>query len=149
MKFLECRIPPPLVMVSFMVLVWLFDSQTSTVIWIQGVSAALAIFGIVIARSSIVGFLKAKTTVNPLQPQTATKLVVDGMFKYTRNPMYLAMAAWLMAWSLLFVEFWSLVPVVGFMSFITRFQILPEERSLITLFGDDYSQYKTQVRRWL
>lgn len=148
MQFLENRIPPPLVMVLFMLAAWLFDSTPTEVIWIQVVSAASVIAGVWVARLSMMRFFRAKTTINPLRPESASALVTDGIFGYTRNPMYLALALALFAFSLYFTGWWSLVFTGGFVAFLTQFQIKPEERALVQIFGEEYVRYRQTVRRW-
>lgn len=94
-------------------------------------------------------FLRARTTVNPLAPGRSSRLVVDGLNRISRNPMYVGQALLLSAWELwlshpLALLLWPLYPV-----FITRFQIVPEERALAARFGAEYAAYRARVRRWL
>ena len=149
MSFLENKIPPPLVMVAFMLLIWLIDSSGTQMLELQISVALVVVVALVLVRSSIMSFIKQKTTVNPLNPEAATSLVSDGVFKLTRNPMYLAMALVVLAWGLYFVEVYSPVFLVAFVLFMTQFQIVPEERALDKVFGESYTQYKQKVRRWI
>ena len=94
-------------------------------------------------------FGKANTTIDPVKIERASALVTWGIYRYTRNPMYVALSPILCAWCV-----WLLSPVlmlgpVFFAVFINRFQILPEERLLASKFGEDYENYKRSVRRWL
>ncbi len=94
-------------------------------------------------------FLRARTTINPLVPGRSSRLIVDGLNRISRNPMYVGQALLLSAWGLwlshpLALLLWPLYPV-----FITRFQIVPEERALAARFGAGYAAYRARVRRWL
>ena len=105
--------------------------------------------GILVEAWSVGLFFRAKTTVNPLKPENSKVLVVAGLYKFTRNPMYLGMLLLLFGWT-----FWLGNPVglclpFIFVWYITKFQIKPEELALVDIFGDQYVQYKQQVRRWL
>jgi len=97
----------------------------------------------------VVSFRRAKTTVNPLRPEASAALVSTGVYSFTRNPMYLGMALVLFAWAAYLSSIWSLVGPVLFALYITRFQIVPEERALERLFGASFAEYKKRVRRWL
>lgn len=105
--------------------------------------------GISTALAGAAAFRRARTTVNPLRPEQSSRIVCSGMFRYTRNPMYLGMALALCGWAL-YLAHWAAWPGVPlFAAYLTRFQILPEERILLRKFGEPYRLYCTQVRRWL
>lgn len=153
MRWLETRIPPPIVAACFALLAWLFapvEARASLAASSRiALGVAIALLGGAIAAAGSVRFHRAKTTVNPLHPEKASALVTTGIYRYTRNPMYVGMACLLLAWAL-HLSAW--LPVAGpalFVLYITRFQILPEERTLQQLFGDAYTQYTSRVRRWL
>lgn len=94
-------------------------------------------------------FRRANTTVNPLKPQAASSLVTAGIYRYTRNPMYLGLLFLLVAWAVLLSSPFALLGPVAFVTYISRFQIVPEERVLAALFGAEYAAYQAGVRRWL
>ncbi len=97
----------------------------------------------------VLAFRASRTTVNPLKPERASALVTGGIYRVTRNPMYLGMTLLLLAWA---IQLSALLPFLGpvvFVAYITRFQIEPEERTLRRVFGDGYTAYARQVRRWL
>jgi protein-S-isoprenylcysteine O-methyltransferase Ste14 len=151
MSALETRIPPPFVALAIAVLMWaagqgVAGDGPSWRGWMAGVLIAL---GLALDIPSVVRFRAAGTTVNPLAPQRVARLVTGGAYRFTRNPMYLGMvlilcgiAVWLGGWVV-----W-LGPSV-FVAFITRFQILPEERAMAAKFGADYAAYRGRVRRWI
>jgi protein-S-isoprenylcysteine O-methyltransferase Ste14 len=112
------------------------------------VAGTLFFLGIVIAGLGEVAFHKAKTTSNPLKPQTASSLVTSGVYRFTRNPMYAGVAAWLLGWAAFLAVPWAFLGPILFIAFITRFQIIPEERALKARFGSDYAEYQQRVGRW-
>lgn len=109
----------------------------------------LALAGVAIALSGVISFRRAQTTVNPLKPETSTALVSTGIYRITRNPMYLGMLTVLLAWAAYLSSAWALLGPVAFALYITRFQIIPEERALQSLFGAAFVEYAHRVRRWL
>ena len=153
-KILETKIPPPIVGLLFALIIWLISTLTAPVSIFnqqQGLVAAVILFavGFGFAISGAISFRVAKTTVNPLQPETASSLVTSGVFKYSRNPMYVGLAIILLAWTTYLAAPLGLLAVVGFIAYIQRFQIVPEERALVVLFGNEFERYQSKVRRWL
>jgi protein-S-isoprenylcysteine O-methyltransferase Ste14 len=114
-----------------------------------GVALALVVIGQSISISGMVSFRRAKTTINPIKPSAASSLVTSGVYRYTRNPMYLGLSVTLMAWGVFLSNLLALLAVPLFVLYINRFQINPEERVLSSLFGAEYAAYKEKVRRWL
>ena len=156
MTFLENKIPPPVVGLLFCVIIWAISTLTyvlpvSIISQQQGlvIAVILLILGFSFAISGGISFRMAKTTVNPLKPETATSLVTSGVFKYSRNPMYIGLAIILLAWTIYLAAPFGLIGVLGFMAYIQRFQIVPEEHAMYKLFGDEFETYKSIVRRWL
>jgi len=113
------------------------------------VAVVLGAVGAAVAIGGVISFRRARTTVNPLKPETYAALVSTGPYSFTRNPMYLGMALALFAWAVYLSSVWSLPGPVLFALYITRFQIVPEERVLDRLFGAPFAAYKKRVRRWL
>jgi protein-S-isoprenylcysteine O-methyltransferase Ste14 len=153
MHKLENRIPPPMVLLlSLMIMRLLAEigSVSSLDFVLRLVLASLLVlFGLALMLTGVVRFSKANTTIDPLNPEKAKQLVVDGVFCLSRNPMYLGMAMIAIAWAIYLASPWSIFGIIGFVLFINRFQITPEERAMNKLFGDQYTQYKASVRRWL
>lgn len=111
--------------------------------------AILAVAGLAFDLLGVWAFRASRTTVNPLKPERASAMVTGGVYRVSRNPMYVGMALLLSAWA---VHLSALVPIAGppiFVWYITHFQIRPEERVLKGIFGDAYSAYAQRVRRWL
>ena len=153
MKFLELKIPPVLfffITATFMWSMTLISNElgiNTNIRFIIGAVSLLA--GGFIAISGIVGFRKAKTTVNPTKPDKASSLVCSGIYRYTRNPMYTGLLFVLIAWSCFLDNLFSLLFVFAYLLYTTQFQIKPEERVLESIFGKNYNNYKERVRRWL
>ncbi|AAY91672.1 isoprenylcysteine carboxylmethyltransferase family protein [Pseudomonas protegens] len=153
MQALENRIPPPLVAVLFAVLMGLLarglpglDPGLGTRLLL---ALPLVMAGLLFVLAGGLAFRRAKTTVNPLKPASASALVTSGIYQYTRNPMYVGFALWLLAWGLYLASPLVLLGVLGFVLYMNRFQIYPEERALGQLFGADFAAYRQRVRRWL
>ena len=150
---LETRIPPPIVAALMGAAMWWLASL-SPLLHVPagvriGVALAIAAVGGLFAMAAGIRFRRANTTVDPLKPQAASSLVTAGIFRYTRNPMYLGLLFLLVAWAVLLSSPFALLGPVVFVSYISRFQIVPEERVLAALFGAEYSAYQSRVRRWL
>ena len=109
----------------------------------------IALIGAAIDLAGLIAFRRAKTTINPLKPQNSSSLVTGGIYRYTRNPMYLGMLAFLLAWSAYLAQPLALLGPLAFVLYINRFQIIPEERVLAGLFGEEFTAYTNRVRRWL
>jgi protein-S-isoprenylcysteine O-methyltransferase Ste14 len=154
MRFLELRIPPPLVGLIVAGAMWAIASSLPPLLPLPAplrlpAALILTLAGAAIALSGVVSFRRARTTVNPLKPETSTSLVSSGIYRITRNPMYLGMLAVLLAWAAYLPSVLALLGPAAFSLYITRFQIIPEERALHSLFGTPFVEYTQKVRRWL
>jgi len=103
----------------------------------------------VIGIAGVLAFRQAQTTVNPVKPESASTVVSNGIFAYTRNPMYLALLLLLLAYAIWLENMLAFVGCPLFVAYMNRFQIYPEERALEGLFGERYLVYKQKVRRWI
>jgi protein-S-isoprenylcysteine O-methyltransferase Ste14 len=151
MNALELKIPPPLVALFLAILMWLTPALAIAVpLGLRlGVALALLCLGLTISVSGVVAFRRARTTVNPIKASSASALVSSGVYRFTRNPMYLGLSLALFAWAVLLSNPLALLLLPFYVLYINRFQIIPEERVLASLFGTEYSAYKERVRRWL
>jgi len=153
LRFLEARIPPPVIGVVVAALMWALSRMGPVfdIPWAIRVLAAVvfALLGGTICVAGVVSFARAKTTVNPLKPETATALVASGVYRWTRNPMYLGFLMVLLGWTVFLASPWGVLGPVIFVFYMNRFQIAPEERALEQLFGSSYVAYRSKVRRWL
>lgn len=109
----------------------------------------LAVAGGVVAGLGVVSFRRAQTTVNPLTPQAASSLVTTGIYRVSRNPMYLGMLLLLAAFAVFLANAAALIILPVFILYMNRFQITPEERALSSMFGPDFTAYTERVRRWM
>jgi protein-S-isoprenylcysteine O-methyltransferase Ste14 len=115
----------------------------------MGLAAAIALMGIAFSGAGVLAFRRARTTVNPTRPEEATRLVRSGVYRITRNPMYVGLSCLLVAWAVFLSSLWALLGPLAFVLYIGRFQITPEERALAKLFASEYAAYRAEVRRWL
>ncbi len=109
----------------------------------------LGLVGVSVAVAGVVSFRRAKTTVNPMTPGSASTLVVSGIYGLSRNPMYLGIFFVLLGWGCFLGNLLALLGIPGFVLYMNRYQILPEERALAARFGNGYLSYKAHVRRWI
>lgn len=105
--------------------------------------------GALIALLALINFHQNATTVHPKQPEQATTLVTRGVFAFSRNPMYLGLVIMLIAEAVWMETYWGIAFAIGFGVYITRFQIIPEERHLREKFGEAFERYCAQTRRWI
>jgi protein-S-isoprenylcysteine O-methyltransferase Ste14 len=114
-----------------------------------GCGIAFACLGQAISVSGMIAFKRAKTTINPLKPDAASSLVQTGVFRFTRNPMYLGLLLTLAGWAVYLGHTLPFLALPLFAWYITRFQIKPEERILTEVFGAQFTTYTLRVRRWV
>ena len=150
---LETRIPPPIVLAIVAGGMWLARMAAPG---LDGVPArhvltacGVLALGIACAIAGVLEFRRARTTVDPLHPEKATAIVDTGIYRLTRNPMYLGMLLVLVAWAIYLANVVTLAGPVSFVLYMNRFQIGPEERALLRIFGEPYRAYLDRVRRWL
>ena len=109
----------------------------------------LSIIGLGSGVLGVAQFKKAQTTVNPHTPEKSTNLVTSGIYRYTRNPMYLGLVLVLLGWAFYLSHLLPFILVPVFMIYMTRFQIQPEEKMMAQKFGREYQVYLSRVRRWI
>lgn len=148
---LKNKIPPPLVTLLFGMGIYFSTELIPPLAFkYQGTLAIMVLtIGLVIMVSAILTFRQLQTTINPLQPNKATSLAVSGVFRFSRNPMYLAMLLILVALSLASGALAAVFLLPGFVIYISIFQIVPEEQAMEKLFSDQYLKYCKKVRRWI
>lgn len=153
MRALELRIPPVALWVALAALVValarLVPSANMPFPGHRMLASACIVMGVLVALAGVLEFRRARTTVNPMTPQGSSSIVTSGVYRYTRNPMYLGMAAALAGVALWSASLAGLLLVPVFCAFISRFQIQPEERVLLAGFGDGFAAYMARVRRWI
>ena len=150
---LELRVPPVAVVLVIAIAMWLVANGLPSFAFDfpgrRWMVLALLIAGGVCGVAGVVSFRRARTTVDPRHPDKASRVVDSGIYRFTRNPMYLGLLLILAAWSLHLSSIAALAGLAGFVIYMTRFQIVPEERLLHAKFGEAYGRYLASVRRWL
>ena len=145
--------PPPVVTAVFALFMWLvaipFPALDLDLPARLEAGAAFLAIAVGIGAAAVLGFRRAKTTINPLKPEASSALVTGGIYRWTRNPMYLAMLLVLIGWAYIVSNLAALVMLPLFVSTLTRLQIEPEERALHARFGAEFENYRRKVRRWL
>ena len=153
MKSLELKVFPPLVAAIFGAAMWGISRVTPVLEVARSyrLYAAIAFVaaGVSLAIGGAVAFRRARTTVNPMKPESASSLVASGVYRITRNPMYVGLLLLLIAWAIFLAAPLALLGPPAFVLYMNRFQIKPEEAALTKLFGAQYNEYKATVRRWL
>lgn len=147
------HIPPPVFMVlAIMSVIYgnpFFPAFSFAFAEQQLIGVFLAIIGMAIAIVSVQRFRQLGTTIQPHKLDEARHLVTDGIYNYTRNPMYLGMAILIASAGVFFGSFLSIPAIIAFVMIINRFQIAPEEVALEKLFGQEYIDFKARTRKWL
>ena len=150
MKF---TLPPAIQGPLFAALSWMIANRFSefTVEWsgFPLVAAGFGAAGLAIIAIAIGAFIKAKTTINPMNPYKAETLVIKGLYRISRNPMYLGVLLLLLGWAAYLQNMAGFAPVILFVVAMTLFQIKPEEKALRKKFGTEYDAYCKRVRRWI
>jgi len=147
------RLPPPIILLLAAGAVWGIDwlvpAARVNAPWLSTSALALAAAAGTVVLVAAVWFARQKTTINPLHPERASHLLTTGPYAISRNPIYLADAALLLAWALWLGNGAGVLMVPVFMRTLTRLQIRPEEQALALKFGEAYRDYCRRVRRWL
>ncbi len=153
MNWLELRVPPIVLVAATALLMWIVSTIAPAVAVGNSTRIGLVVLfifvGLSVVASGVVAFRKTETTVDPTKPGAATSLVTSGVYRRTRNPMYVGMCLLLIAWGIFLSSIPATVLVFVFVLYLNRFQIEPEERVLEKTFGQEFSGYKSQVRRWI
>jgi protein-S-isoprenylcysteine O-methyltransferase Ste14 len=150
---LELRIPPRLVALAIGLAMWAASDVGPRFNLLQSHHWATALVGALIGAAvtfaGAITLRAAKTTLLPMKPRNTSALVTHGIYRLSRNPMYLGLALALVGWAAFLSAAWPLLGPILFVLYVNRFQIRPEERALTDLFGVEYTNYSRQVRRWL
>ena len=145
------KIPPPL-LVLILVISNYFSSKKIDLIILPTqnlISFIILLIGILILITPIFKFIKSKTTIDPIKFKKVNRLVTSGIYKYSRNPMYLGLLMIVMSTSIFYLNIFSITTPMLFYFWINRFQIKREEIFLTQKFGKEYLSYKNKTRRWI
>jgi protein-S-isoprenylcysteine O-methyltransferase Ste14 len=150
---LELKIPPLGLVLVAGFLMWLgvgcFPTLNYRFPFQSLIACVIGLSGALICALGIIQFNRAKTTVNPTKPESASSLVRTGIYRRTRNPMYLGFLLILAGWAIAMANVVAFVVLPGFVIYMNQFQIKPEERALTLIFGDDFKAYCSEARRWI
>jgi protein-S-isoprenylcysteine O-methyltransferase Ste14 len=147
------RIPPVAVFLLVALLMWAVAAWLPS--WRLALPGRTALAVLLLIAAGAIGiaglraFDRARTTVDPLRPGRASALVTFGIYRRTRNPMYVALAMALLAWAVWLAHPLATAGIVAFVAWMNRFQIAAEELALQALFGAEFEQYCREVPRWL
>jgi protein-S-isoprenylcysteine O-methyltransferase Ste14 len=150
---LELKVPPLLLVLLLVGAMWFAAWQLPSLAfalpWRQGLAATISAVGILFMLAGLYEFQKAKTTFNPMTPDVASSVVMSGVYRVSRNPMYVGFLLLLIGWAIWLSHPLPFFLLPVFVLYMNRFQILPEERALSAKFGKAYDRYQQGVRRWL
>ena len=149
---LETKVPPLALIFLFGALMWLLSAYpvfTIALAWRSAFALIFCTVGLAIVLAGVLTFRRAKTTVNPLTPEATTTMVTSGIYRFTRNPMYLGFLFVLAGWAIYLSNLLAFALLPLFVWYMNRFQILPEERALGAKFSHAFTAYKRSVRRWV
>ena len=153
MQRLELKIPPVVVFLICGGAMWLVARQVPQaavdIPRTTPVAIAFCLAAVWLGIKAILDFRRNGTTVHPHYPEKASTIVADGVYRYTRNPMYLALAVVLLAWAVKLGNLAAFGGLPVFVAYMTQFQVKPEERVLAEKFGTPYRDYVARVRRWV
>lgn len=146
-------LPPPVVMLVTAALMWLVAYGTpglSVRLPGQGwLGLAVAVGGLALLLLAALELRRHRTTINPMHPESSEQLVTGGIYRLSRNPIYLADALMLTGWLIYLGNVPAVLLLPAFVVVIQRFQIVPEEQALAARFGEAFRTYMQQVRRWI
>ncbi len=150
---MQLLIPPPVVFLVVAAAMWAVDrvlpfARINSAL-LPSLALALLMAGLLLMVAAAASLILSRTTINPLRPDNASRLVTSGIFRLSRNPIYLGDLLLLAGWALWLGNALNAAGLVAFVWYIQRFQIMPEEQALQRLFGESYRAYCANVRRWL
>ena len=151
MKNLELKIPPAIVWLICALIMWGIAHLLpfGALPHLPTVAITFTMIGVGVGLAALWSFYKARTTINPLDPSQATHFVSKGIYQLSRNPMYVGLVCCLLAWAIWLSYLLTWIGIPLFIAYMTRFQIIPEERALRLKFAKEYENYCLKVRRWL
>ena len=145
------KIPPPLLVLILVVSNYFSSKKIDLILFPNQEITSIIIFliGMLILINPIFKFIKSKTTIDPIKFKKVNKLITSGIYKYSRNPMYLGLLMHVTSTSIFYLNIFSITTPFFFYYWINRFQIKREEIFLTEKFGKEYMSYKTKTRRWI
>lgn len=111
------------------------------------VGAALVVVGVLLGLGAFLEFQKARTTLDP--HGSTTQIVTSGVYRFTRNPIYLGFLLMIIGLPLYLGFVWGIVLAPLYIFLMNHLVIQHEEQYLERKFGDVYTSYTSRVRRWV
>ena len=151
-RSLELKLPPVALVLLCDLAMWTLPPLAATGVFLPyqpWLSGAIVLLGAAVCLTGVLAFRSAQTTVDPMHPSAASSLVDGGIYRVTRNPMYLGFLLMLLGWALHLATLAAFIMLPVFAVYLTVFQIQPEERALRARFGAGFDAYVAQVRRWI
>lgn len=149
---MELKVPPVIVFTVFALAMYLLDLILPVGFFEffgrELLAQVLVGIALVLGGLGLFPFFMEKTTVDPTKPEKASVLITNGIYKFSRNPMYFALLVLLLSFGLILGNAFNSLVAAGFVGYMNRFQIIPEERILLMKFGKPYKEYFTRTRRW-
>jgi len=153
LRALELKVPPLLLTAAFLAVIVvasrLLPGAALSFQYNKSAALVLLVAGLAVLLGAALQFRMLRTTLDPRTPGKASQFVARGLYRVSRNPMYLGMALLLLAVAVWASNAVAYALVLAFCVYLTELQIKPEERALESLFGADYLAYKARVRRWV
>ncbi|HLR13062.1 MAG TPA: isoprenylcysteine carboxylmethyltransferase family protein [Burkholderiaceae bacterium] len=150
---LELRVPPPIIALLTALLMgsvaWGIPGLHIPLFQHKVLAVVLAAAGMATGLAAVISFVRARTTADPRRPEEAQHLVRSGIYRFSRNPMYLGLFLILLGWGYFLANAAALALLIIFIAAMTRLQIVPEERALQKRFGIEFDEYRGRVRRWI
>jgi protein-S-isoprenylcysteine O-methyltransferase Ste14 len=150
---IRTRIPPPVYALCTAGLIWLLNRCVPSLRWINApwneLGWGLIAIGLGVDFAAVVSFIRTRTTINPMRPDRIRHLVTSGLYRLSRNPMYLGLVLSLSGWAWLLGSPIGLIVIWLFARVLVIVQIAPEEAALREKFGEAYLAYSKRVNRWI
>lgn len=149
---MRLRLPPPLILLLTLIgmycLADVWPLYTFEFMGRQHAALLFCFLGALLGLAAVVSFSRAQTTIDPRDPSKTSVLVTTGIYRFSRNPMYLGLLCFLCAAFIYFAALSALLMLVFFVVYMNLFQIAAEEAVLQAMFGERYEDYCRHVRRW-
>ncbi len=149
---LSLKIPPPLIAFGAVLFLYALNNFAPlyriNFLYQSYLSISVVCIGTTIALIAIVKFKQLQTPIDPRQPDKTHRLANSGIYKISRNPMYLGILLILVGIGIYLGAVSGLLAIATFVTYITKYQIIPEEKVLTMKFKERYQKYSRNVPRW-
>ena len=147
---LKTKIPPPLITLICILIIYFFEKEFIFFEdWNIYISGFFLLWGLIVIAFAVFKFAKTKTTVDPTKPSKTSSLVISGIYRITRNPMYLGMLFLIISFTFYKLSLVGAIVIPSFIFYINKYQIEPEEYEMRKKFGENFEDYCKKVDRWI